>query len=299
MYQKSLFEAPEVEYGAETVNVIPTKETVDYNRLYVFTDLSSFTPHPYQRKIKKHQVKLLKEKMMNGTFNPNVHNMLVDINTNYIYDGQHSTLAQEQAKEEGVVTKICVRFFEAPEKLTEQIELIDEINSGIHWQMQDRVIAHMDGDNELNRLKEFALTRPLICKTTKKGKKTPSFRKAATFITGDRAYNSYALNKGTFKANEEDWKEAPKIYNEVEGILTAMRLINQSDIPSLDYITAGWFAVHNDKRSSKKIEMLPEGMKNVYEFMTPENMDVRHTSRVGDWTRRFTTAVENAYNEYC
>lgn len=287
-----------------TVNEVVTKENVDFNKVYLYTNLDKFTRHPRNRRLDFNHCKYFKKSMLTGTADDNlIGEMKIDINTNQIYDGQHRIQAYKDAVKEGYNKPLRVMFINAPEDVNEQITLINELNNGKHWNINDHINSHKGGDNDLLKLEAFCLSHELLYREIKKGKdkgkKTPFMRRGAAVITGKKSYYRTALRDGTFKASKEDWEDAENIYSEVVNILNATKLSKQADIPALEGIILAWFAVHNDKRMAKKIESLPNGLNDVYEYMTPSNMDVRHTTSADIWEDRFRTAVENAYTKHC
>ena len=120
-------------------------------------------------------------------------------------------------------------------------------------------------------------------------------RRGAAIVTGNPRYYKTSLKNGSFKCDKIEWDEAEDVYSEVMEILKALRLNNQTDIPALEGIINGWYAVRNSKKCYKQIEKLPNGLNNVYEYMSPEKMDTRHTTSPSIWEDRFKSAVENAY----
>lgn len=280
-----------------------TVDNVDYNKVYLFTNLDEFTRHPHNRKVNHKHCKEFKISMLNGASDALIGVMIIDIKTKQIYDGQHRIHAYKEAVKEGYNRPLRIMFIDAPENKDEQIKLINELNNGKHWNLNDYINSHMDGNNDLRKLEEFCLQHPRLYRETQrgknKGKKTAFMRRGAAIVTGKPSYYKKSLRDGTFKATKEDWDDAENVYSEVMHILDATKLSKESDVPSLEGIISGWFAVHNDYKLNKKIQSLPNGLKDVYEFMAPNLMDVRHTTSSDVWEVRFRTAVENAYAKNC
>lgn len=289
--------------GREMVNENVTVENVDYNKVYLYTNLDKFTRHPRNRNLDFKHCKDFKISMLNGASDALIGVMIIDIKTNQIYDGQHRIQAYKDAVKEGYNKPLRVMFINAPENEEEQIKLINELNNGKHWNINDHIDSHKGGDNDLLKLEAFCLEHPRLYKETKKGKdkgkKSAFMRRGAAIVTGKPSYYKKSLRDGTFKPLKEDWDDAENVYSEVMNILDATKLANQSDIPSLEGIINGWFAVHNDCRLSRKIKTLPNGLNDVYECMSPSLMDVRHTTSADIWESRFRSAVENAYQRNC
>lgn len=274
----------------------------DQDKIYRYTDVSGLTFHPKNREIDQRNVKQFKQMMLNGEYDTEKSVITVDYATKQIYDGQHRVEAYKQAKKEGYNQDIRVMYIEAPETLEAQRKLINDLNNGKHWNINDRIHSFIDDDNDLRKLEKFCLSHPRLYKEKKngknKGERTAFMRRGAAVITGDPTYYKRTLYDGTFRPSKEDWADAENIYNEVMGILKATRLDNQSDIPALEGIINGWYSIHNDTKLSKKINALPKKVKTLYEFMDPDTMDVRHTTSKEQWRDRFKAAVENAYKVY-
>lgn len=287
----------------ENLNLKVNLENVDFERIYKYTDVSMFKLHQKNRKINEALVRKYKNSMLNGASDNLIGLMMIDVKTKQIYDGQHRIEAYKQAKEMGFNRPLQIRYINAPEKLEDQIDLIVKYNSGTHWIDKDFINTHMGGDNDLSRLRDFCLKHKRLFKEMKTGKnkgtKNVFFRRGAAIVTGDPTYYKKALKDGTFKASKEKWDEASKVHSEVMKILDATKLSGQSDVPALEGIINGWYAVRNNIYFIRKIDNLPNKLEDVYKYMTPENMDVRHTTSANIWKHRFETAIENAYNEFC
>lgn len=288
---------------SERINESVNINNVDFDRVYKFTDVSKFKLHPKNRDIDQKLVKKYMDSMLNGASDDLIGLMVIDINTFEEYDGQHRIEAYKEASKKGFGRPLRVIFIDAPKDEAEQIKLINDLNNGKHWNDKDHINSHIDGDNELRRLETFCLEHNRLFNLRKtgkeKGKKTAFFRRGAAIVTGDPSYYKKSLRDGTFKASKDKWEDADKVYSEVMNILDATRLSSQTDVPAFEGIINGWYAVRNNIYNIKKINQLPNKLDDVYKFMTPDNMDVRHTTSAEIWRRRFETAVENAYSAFC
>ena len=189
------------------INERVTPETVDYNRIYLYTNFDWCEKHPLNRVIDEKLVKKYKKSMLEGASDELIGIMTIDINTFYEIDGQHRIDAFKEAFKEGFNRPLRVMFINAPTDEKEQIELITQLNSGKHWGSADFIHSHLEGDNDLKKLEQFCYNHPRLYREVKtgknKGKKTAFPRRAAAVVTGDPTYYKKSLYNGTFKATEE------------------------------------------------------------------------------------------------
>lgn len=276
-----------------------TPETVNFEKIYLYTNLDWAERHPKNRELDEKLVKKYKNSMLNGASDELIGLMVIDINTNYIYDGQHRIEAYKQAVLDGFDRPLRVMFIDAPKDEEKQIELITSLNDGKHWNNYDFIHSYKEGDNDLKKLEEFCLSHPRLYREVKTGKKkgtrTPFYRRAAAVVTGEPTYYKKALINGTFKVDEDAWKEAETTYNEAMKFLENTGLNKQSDIPAIESIFNAWYAIRNDYNSRRKIEKLPNGVDDIFDSCY--NMDITHTTKVEVWKDRFKNAINEAYSE--
>lgn len=261
-------------------------------------DCERFTLYGFNRNIREDLVKNYEKMYLAGK---DLGYMTIEKNTMGILDGQHRTAAWKRAKAKNPNINPLVFVYDTVNLTTddERKNRIQELNSGVHWNMNDFISSNMGGQNDLARLEAFCLAHPRLHRVGKsgknKGKKTALFRRGAAIVIGDPKYYRNAL-RGDFKASDEQWAEAEDVYNEVENFLVAMQLSNQTDIPALEGIINGWQTVRNDRRYYNKISKLPEGVNTLYKYVG-EYMDLRHTTSKEEWANRFGTLVDSAFKD--
>ena len=282
------------------INEMVTPETVDYNRIYLYTNFDWCEKHPLNRVIDEKLVKKYKKSMLEGASDELIGVMIIDINTFYEYDGQHRIDAFKEAFKEGFNRPLRVMFINAPTDEKEQIELITQLNNGKHWNNYDFINCHKDGDNDLRKLEQFCFKHPRLYKETKtgknKGKKTAFYRRAAAIVTGDPTYYKKSITDGTFKVDEEMWEDAENTYKEAMKIIDASGLGKQTDIPAIESIFNAWFAIRNDYHCRRKIEKLPNKFEDVYDTVY-NNLDTTHTTKIDVWKNRFKNLIDIAYKQ--
>lgn len=258
-------------------------------------DCEKFNLYSFNRKVREDLVKAYEKLFLEGH---NMGFMVIEKKTNGVLDGQHRREAWKRAKAKKDDIQPLVFIYDTMELNSddERKKRIQELNKGVHWNMNDFISSNMGGDNELSRLEEFCLSHTRLYRETKtgknKGKKSALFRRGAAIVTGDPKYYRNAL-RGDFKASEDQWAEAEDVYNEIENFLVPMKLSNQTDIPALEGIINGWQDIRNDRRYANKISKLPHGMKDLYKYAG--EMDLRHTTSKEEWANRFGSLVDYVY----
>lgn len=261
-------------------------------------DCEKFKLYSFNRKIREDLVKKYEKLYLEGE---NLGPMIIERKTNGVLDAQHRREGwkRAKAKKDDIVPLKYIYYEDIWGELNtdeERKKAIQDLNSGVHWNMNDFISSNMGGDNELSKLEEFCLSHKRLYRETKsgknKGKKSALFRRGAAIVTGDPKYYRPAL-RGDFKASEDQWSEAEEVYNEIESFLVPMKLSNQTDIPALEGIINGWQVVRNDRRYLKKIDKLPNGMKDLYKYAG--EMDLRHTTSKDEWANRFGSLVDYVY----
>lgn len=265
-------------------------------------DCEKFNLFPFNRKLREDLIKKYEKLFLEGK---DMGFIVIEKQTEYIIikmgilDGQHRIEAWKRAKAKNPDVKPLVIIYDTLDLHTddERKERIQELNKGVHWNMNDFISSNISGDNELSRLEEFCLSHSRLYRETKtgknKGKKTALFRRGAAIVTGDPKYYRNAL-RGNFRASEDQWSEAEEVYNEIESFLVPMKLSNQTDIPALEGIINGWQDIRNDRRYVNKISKLPNGVEDLYAYAG--EMDLRHTTSKEEWANRFGSLIDYVYS---
>lgn len=285
------------------INEFPTAENVDYNRLYLYNDLTKFGLFEFNRQIDETRVKKYKKlylandkAMLNSVID-------VDLNTMCILNGQHRTEGAKQAQEEGWNGYLIVRYVkDVPTDVNELKEYIIRTQQGRSWNLSDFISSSISDDsNDLQKLTNFAITHKYLFKEKKsgkdKGKRSAKMRLAAAVCSGKPVYYKKALKDGSFKLSKEEWEEAEITYNEICNIVAALKMDTLTDIPCFEGVSIAWNEIRNDRILSRKIEELPNGLNDVYSVIASDDFDKRHTTSAKEWVARFKYAILFAYNK--
>lgn len=279
---------------AKLVNVIPTKDNVDYNTIYYYNNaeiLKNFKFIGFNRELRKENVncilRQIKDETYGGKFIPAI---LVDINTLYVIDGQHRLTAYEKAMADGIDTEIKVVYEDIPEEYTDDIlRLLQEAKK---WDNKDYFHrAIVNGNVACKELEEWCFKHSDLC-CDKNGKPNRSY--AMSFMYGHRMDKEVKdLSIKPLQKKEKEFAE--QIYNEVYGMFQAMKYKRANFIEGM---TQSWYELRKDKNSTANYFINDMGMGFVYDNIYSELNVYQPTSKKIEWDYKFGQIINNLYRKF-
>ena len=274
------------------VNVIPTKENVDYDRIYHYTSaevLDNFKFLSFNRDIDEKNVakiyKQIKDEVYGSRFIPEIR---VDINTMSLIDGQNKTTAFKRALKEGIVTDVKVIYQDVPEEYLDR--LVKVLQDGKKWNNKDyfhRAIAN--GNTACKKIEEWCESHMELCSD-----RTGINRSyAMSFIYGRRVDKE--VKDLTLTINKSQLEFSEQIYSEVLGMFNAMRYKRQN---FLEGMVQSWYALRKDKNSNNNFFLREMGMDFVYDNIYFEMENYQPTTKKSDWDHKFGQIILNLYRQY-
>lgn len=281
--------------GNVMVNVIPTKETVDYNRIYVYDDLDvvekAFKMYEdnrtlYKTHISEIQADIDKFPYKSKFFSP----LRVDINTMCIADGQHRLEAYKRAWKNGSKEPMRVIYEDYPTSNDgrDRMDIISRINgTNKNWGVNDhqhRLLA--ENNTSMVNIREFGMSHKLCQKKNKNGEVVDFYpRYAYAILLGRNATKE--VKDGSIKASKKDLVFGEKMNGELEMLVDALGYEMNSWFESFAH---AWYNIRqNDKANSSLIDEL--GLeticKHIYKFFNGWHPVTRKT----EWENRFRTAI--------
>lgn len=281
--------------GNVMVNVIPTKETVDYNRIYVYDDLDvvekAFKMYEdnrtlYKTHISEIQADIDKLPYKSKFFSP----LRVDINTMGIADGQHRLEAYKRAWKNGSKEPMRVIYEDYPTSNDgrDRMDIISRINgTNKNWGVNDhqhRLLA--ENNTSMVNIREFGMSHKLCQKKNKNGEVVDFYpRYAYAILLGRNATKE--VKDGSIKASKKDLEFGEKMNGELEMLVDALGYEMNSWFESFAH---AWYNIRqNDKANSSLIDEL--GLeticKHIYKFFNGWHPVTRKT----EWENRFRTAI--------
>lgn len=251
-----------------------TKGTVDYLRIYPYTELDGFKLNPnVNRAINLANVKRFKRMMKNGTYDPERGVAIVDIKTKTILDYQHRFESLKLAQKEfNYKEPMLVRYVDAPTKVEDLQNYIRSLQVSRKWSPEDYISANIGGKNDLNKLRDFCLNHPLLMN----GDNVCWVRGAAIISREQSSVYRQKLKDRNCRFTKEEWANAETIYNEVEQIFDAMG--EKGTGGSTDYIINAWKTIRYNIEYMDLLCKLPGGFKTFLQLLR-DNRETKPTGQ--------------------
>lgn len=278
------------------INVIPTIENVDYDRIYKFNVNPNFGLFNANRDLNKSHVKKVKRGILEGKYKAKyIAPIRVDIRTMKISDGQHRDKAFKEAWEMGSTEIMRVIFEDLPEDEREKLDVVAEINSTqSNWGQsayEKRMIV--EGNESMIDLEDFGKSHALCQKRNKKGEVTGFYSRYVYAIVLGRNV-SKEIREGKLKVKDSDIDFAEQIHYELERLIKALGYEMNSWFESF---ANAWYAVRKDRVYCEEIEkigfdVIVDNIKSKFDGWQVG------TSRI-EWEQRFRTAIYEIKRENC
>lgn len=279
---------------ANLVNVIPTKDNVDYDRIYKFNDpevLKKFKFINTNRHVRDGNVKKILRQILGGKYGSRfIPAIIVDINTLAVVDGQNRDIGFQRAYAEGSTEFVRVIFIDVPSDYMD--ELIRVLQEGQKWNNRDyfdRGVSY--GNKACKTIKDWCYAHSELCMTGKTEPK-PNYSYAMSFIYGKRVDDKVKDLSLTVTKKQLDFAE--QIYGEVLSIMKAMKYRRQA---FLEGMTQAWYSIRN---SNGNLNFFLEDMgldyftKHLYDVMG----NYQTVTKKEEWLGRLHSMIEDIYRMY-
>lgn len=274
------------------VNVIPTKDNVDYDRIYHYTTAEAlnnfvfvnFNRDTYAKNVAK-ILKQIKDETHGSTFIPAI---VVDINTMIVVDGQNRYEAFKKALSEGREVDVRVIYVNVPNEYLDT--LIKVLQDGKKWGNPDYFHRAIANNNvACKKIEEWCENHRELC--VDKGGLNRSY--AMSFIYGKRVDKEVKDLTLTITKKQLDYSE--QIYTEVLGMFKAMKYKRAC---FLEGMTQSWYELRKDKDSDNNFFINDMGMNFVYDNIYYEMENYQPTSKKTDWDSKFSQIIRSLYRKY-
>lgn len=275
--------------GNEMVNVIPTKENVNYNVIYKFNVNPSFGTFKANRELKKSHVKEIQATIENGKYKAcYIAPIRVDIGTMKITDGQHRNAAFCNAWENGSEEYMRVIFEDLPSDEREKLDVVVDINSTTdNWGIT--AYEHRlkeEGNESMLNIETFAKSHPLCQKINKNGEITGYYpRYAYAVLLGRNATKE--IKNGSISISKKQLEFGERMYSELEMLVNALGYEMNSWFESFAH---AWYNIRqNDKANSSLVDEL--GLETICEHIYEFFKGWHPVTRKTEWENRFRAAI--------
>lgn len=221
-----MFKTKELVNGVKYSSTDHKFQVDDLFKIYQFTDVSCFEPHPKNRKLNQKHIKTIAKAFLEGNWIPPVE---VNINTGYVIDHHHILEAWKMAMGMGYTEPLNVIFLNiAPEK--ELMYIIVRNNNSRNWELNDYVYAFREKGNAYDKIIKICEDEkyPLLYKVMSDGTKKIQPRYFGDMIFGkqpdsifksgnlDEKLTQYLIDKG-LKVNSEIERIAVNLGRKYKG----------------------------------------------------------------------------------
>ena len=266
------------------------KATVDYRRIYEYTDVSIFKFMPHiNRAVNEKNVNSFVRLMKSGKFDTERGIIIIDINTKAILDGQHRIEAYTKAQQAGYNKPLLVRYVDAPTKVEELQLYIAELQKGRKWQLEDYISANIAAKNDLRKLQDFCFNHPLLHKGD-----FAHWSKGACIVSRETVQKDYKgkLRDRHVRFTDEEWNNAETVYSEAERILEAMN--QDKPTAGFEYIINAWKKIRYDIDTMGKVCKLKDGFNTFIDLIRANRADIPGGSQgVDDYYEFFLNILKS------
>ena len=272
------------------VNVIPTKDNVEYNKIYYYTDrnlVDKFGFYKANRPLNKRHIKEIKEEFDNGQYHGKyVAPIRVNINNLNIADGQHRKVAFVESVSDEAYLKVIFEDFPIDEIAA--MDVVVNINSSTdNWGITAYANRlKTDGNKAILNIEEFGKSHKLTQKVNRSGEVVGYFpRYVYAIVLGRNATKE--VKDGSITVTKEDLEFGEKIYDELEKLVDALGYEMNSWFESF---ALAWRNIRlNGKNDSEVIDKLGFDTicKHIHHYFKGHQIVTRKT----EWENRFRTAI--------
>ena len=281
--------------GSDLVNVIPTKENVDYNRIYVYNDPvlvnRVFKMAEDNRSLNSAHIKQIAKDIESEPYKSKFFSPIrVDINGFIIADGQHRLEGYKKAWKDGSTEPLRVIFEDYP--ITnygrDRMSVIAKINgTNKNWTVNDHQHRLLKEENQdMINVKEFGLSHRLCQKINKDGEVVDFYpRYAYAILLGKNATKD--VKDGNIKVSKNDIAFGEKINLELERLVDALGYEMNTWFESFAH---AWYNIRkSDPSNSQLIDDLGIDLisKNIKKYFEGWQIVTRKT----EWENRFRAAI--------
>lgn len=207
------------------VNVIPTKDNVEYDRVYCYTDrnlVNKFGTYEANKPLNIRHIKEIREEFDNGQYRGKyVAPITVDINNLKIVDGQHRRAAFVESDSNEAYLQVI--FEDLPTNESDAMDVVIAINSSIdNWGIS-AYEKHLKADDKKSifNAEEFGKSHKLTQKVNRRGEVVGYFpRYVYAIVLGRNA--TMEANNGNIYVSKKELEFGEKMYDELEKLVDAL-----------------------------------------------------------------------------
>lgn len=279
---------------ASVVDVIPTKENVDYDKIYKFNTVDALKKFKFlmtNRDVNNANVAKILKQIIDGQYGSQfIPAIIVDINTMSVIDGQNRVVAFQRAYADGNDEIVRVIFINVPSEYMD--ELIRVLQEGRKWNNRDyfkRAIEY--GNKACETIRDWCYKHSDLCITGKDNPK-PNYSYAMSFIYGRRMDKE--VKDLSIKVSKKQLEFSEQMYSEVMQIMDAMKYRRSA---FLEGLTQAWYAIRSSK-DNKNFFLEDMGLDFFTKHLYGAMGNYQTTTKKEEWLSRLGSMIENIYRKY-
>ena len=272
------------------VNVIPTKDNVEYDRVYCYTDrnlVNKFGTYEANKPLNIRHIKEIREEFDNGQYRGKyVAPITVDINNLKIVDGQHRRAAFVESDSNEAYLQVI--FEDLPTNESDAMDVVIAINSSTDKWGINAYEKHLKADDKKSifNAEEFGKSHKLTQKVNRRGEVVGYFpRYVYAIVLGRNTTNE--ANNGNIYLSMQALKFGEKIYDELEKLVYALGYEIDNWFESF---AAAWYNIRlKDGINSEVIDKL--GFDTICKHISDYFKGYPLVGRKTKWEQRFRDVI--------
>ena len=287
---RNLNEAVMPSLKGNLVNVIPTKDNAEYDRVYYYTDrnlVNKFGTYEANKPLNIRHIKEIREEFDNGQYRGKyIAPITVDINNLKIVDGQHRRAAFVESDSDEAYLKVL--FEDLPTNESDAMDVVIAINSSIdNWGIT-AFEKHLKADDKKSifNAEEFGKSHKLTQKVNRRGEVVGYFpRYVYAIVLGRNATNE--ANKGNIYVSKKELELGEKMYDELEKLVDALGFEIDEWFESF---ASAWYNIRlKDGANSALVDKfgIDTICKHIHDYFKGWQVVTRKT----EWENRFRAAI--------
>ena len=272
------------------VNVIPTKDNVEYDKVYYYTDrnlVNKFGTYEANKPLNIRHIKEIREEFDNGQYRGKyVAPITVDINNLKIVDGQHRRAAFVESDSNEAYLQVI--FEDLPTNESDAMDVVIAINSSTdNWGI-NAYEKHLKADDKKSIFndEEFGKSHKLTQKVNRRGEVVGYFpRYVYAIVLGRNA--TMQANNGNIYVSKKELEFGEKMYDELEKLVDALGWEIDNWFESF---AAAWYNIRlKDGANSALIDKL--GFDTICKHISDYFKGYPLVERKTKWEQRFRDAI--------
>lgn len=291
--RKSIKRVMSSQKGRVKINTVPTKENVDYCRIYIYDDPEiverTFGFYEANREFKgrSHEREIARDIQTEPYGSEFFAPIRVDINTYRIADGQNRDWAMLRAWRNGSKEPLKVIFEDYPVEDAEAMRIISKINStNKNWGIKDyEKSARTQGNDSIEIIDEFAKEHELCNKITKRGKTSVNHRYTHAILFGRRLDDK--VKDGTIYVDADDIALGHQMHAELKVLFDALGYTMNSWFESF---AQAWWEIRNKDGAYSSI-VAEYGLTAFADYLRGYSDGWHPLTEKGEWLERLRSAL--------